>query len=171
MNKQTSSRVSSIAGRLQHLTLDTVRVLVHQHDNDTRENTPTLENLVSDIHALAGSALSQDETPGQEPTNFLDRLKCERGDLNVKVTKLEHFIERGCPGISDAQRQLLDVQFSAMTAYLHTLDMRLTDMQSKKLDPSTALASTPEPNSDEPAEPVTIGEFDQDRDGDPRFND
>lgn len=58
MDKETSSRVSSIAGRLNHIKPATIIEAYH----NGREG---LEKLCDEIQAVAGSALVQDQTPGQ----------------------------------------------------------------------------------------------------------
>ena len=124
MDKETSNRVSSIAAKLINITpamLDTL----------SSSEKPELEILCAEIRALAGSALSQDETSGQEPRvfGFINRLKAEHAHLSEKLDVLTTFIGRGMPNVSNAQQQLLSVQHGAMTVYLRILQMRLADLE------------------------------------------
>ncbi len=147
MDRETSSRVSSIASAVLQLLRD-----------NPDHNSVSLSR--EDAQALAGSCLSQDETAGQEPADFVDRLKREREDLAGKVSKLGNFIDRGAPGVEDDHRELLHVQHSAMTSYLKILDMRLSKLN------ETPIRSRPGVASDPPfEEPVEVGGHDEDRDG------
>lgn len=165
MEKQTSARVSSIAGRLQHIGADTIRLLVHREDGTATapDHAPTLANLVDDIHALAGSALGQDEHKGQEPENFYDRLLREEAELSGRIDALTLFAQRGFPGVKDEQRELLECQLETMRVYRSILKMRLhTIPEPDRNQGKLRLASESEPELDEPRE---IGGHDPDRDG------
>lgn len=150
MDRETSSRVSSIASEvLRTKPLDL---------NGTSNAQPLFNKLLDHAKILAGSCLSQDQTPGQEPLNFLARLKREREDLADKVSRLGNFIDRGSPGVEDDHRELLHIQHSAMTSYLKILDLRLAIFGT--------FANGPRAASDPPFdEPVEVGGHDEDRDG------
>ena len=155
MNKQTSDRVSSIAAGI----LDEEPV--------TGNRTVTADacnSLLAHAKTFAGSCLSQDETPGPRPANFLDRLRIEREDLNARLTKLTAFLETPTPDLSGHQRELLFVQASAMRSYLAVLDMRITDLSTTKLGRTVASSGKAELPT-EIGEPVEVGGHDEDRDG------
>lgn len=59
MHKETSSRISSIAGPYVHFGQADLQIAMR---NDQSQSA-----LVTDIRAMAGSCMSQDETPGQQP--------------------------------------------------------------------------------------------------------
>jgi hypothetical protein len=125
MDKETSSRVSSIASTI--LSLNPV-------DNTTDVDGDDYNVLLDQAKILAGSCLSQDETPGQFPTSdgkpgFIDRLKMEHAHLSGALDTLTIFIGHDMPGVSPYQRDLLTVQHSAMTVYLRVLQMRLTNLE------------------------------------------
>lgn len=119
-HKETSSRVSTIASdvlRTQPLTAN--------HGN----LVPLFNKLLEHAKTLAGSCMSQDETPGKEPLDFLGRLHVERNDLAEKLGKLTTFLAgdsfRRLPAI---QRELLEAQRIHMSEYLAVLDARLADL-------------------------------------------
>jgi len=120
MDKETSSRVSSLAAQYLHFG--------SQDFNAIRSDTDAEDKLATDIRTLAASALAQDETPGQEPATFLDRLNAEHGQLIERRRKLVDFLARGAPGASNEHKMLLDVQVSTMTVYQRVLELRLNDL-------------------------------------------
>jgi hypothetical protein len=148
MHKQTSARVSSLAGKHQHVSAGYIGGL----------NPDALTEFAGDVRTLAASALGQDEHAGQEPETFYDRLVRERDELESRLTKLTNYLGAGAAGASDEQRQLLDVQSHAMTVYLRVLSMRLNLLpKPDKAQQKLPLASI--------GEPVEIGGHDDDRDG------
>lgn len=150
MDKETSSRVSTIASRLIHTTADTVI--------GAAQTVGKAADFADEIQTLAASALSQDETPGQEPANFTHRLQREYAHLSGKLDALNIFLARGAPGLSDDQRELLNCQYSAMNIYYSILGLRLKNLETA--EPSTPVASTLELG-----EPVEIQHANEDRDG------
>jgi hypothetical protein len=137
MHKETSSRVSTIAARLVHLTGDAVCVLVHQHDAGpgaaavNADNSPTLATFVSDVRTLAASCMSQDETPGTDKPkgDFYSRLKDEREDLDRRLGALNSALTHN-PGHPNARHfALLEMQSKRMTDLLAVLDERIADIE------------------------------------------
>jgi hypothetical protein len=116
MNKETSSRISHIAGVIMNAKAD---------GNETPDD---FARLLQDAKRLAGSCMSQDETAGQEPKTFIDRLKDERAALDERVTKLATFMTNGAPGTTPLHKEMLGRQLIAMSEYLVVLDERLTDL-------------------------------------------
>lgn len=88
------------------------------------------EDLLAKAKTLAGSCLSQDETPGQEkaPNDFLTRLTLERAGLSGKLDALTLFLSRGQIPVTDRQKELLEAQRIHMSEYLAVLDARLADL-------------------------------------------
>lgn len=116
MDKQTSSRVSTIAAKVLRAKPRTVGDASEAYFNE----------LLADAKILAGSCMSQDETPGQGPvTTFLDRLKTEHAQLSGRHDALTLTLSRETPQIPPKQRKLLEAQFIAMTEYRRILEMRL----------------------------------------------
>jgi hypothetical protein len=123
MNEQTSSRVSSIAARFINFQSDDFLAIANGKPDYTG---PTIRAFCDDVRTLAASCLSQDETPGQAPTTFLDRLKIERAELYERTDKLGKFLGNGCPGVADDdEKALLLRQHSYMANYLSLLNARL----------------------------------------------
>jgi hypothetical protein len=114
MDRETSARVSSIAARLLEWAKD---------PNDLDDQT------LADIKSVAASVLSQDETPGQEPSTFLDRLKIEHAHLTGKHDALTLFLSHATPNVSDEQRALLELQLGAMGLYRRLLELRLANLE------------------------------------------
>lgn len=118
-HKETSSRVSSIAANI--LNMGEQATTIPNHD--------LFNALLRDAKSLAGSCMSRDETPGQEPIDFLGRLKHEREQLNSRLEKLTNFLATGYPRkASPIQMELLEAQRIHMSEYLAVLDARLADM-------------------------------------------
>lgn len=115
--EETSSRVSSIAAAI--LSFEPV----------TGPNSDEYNDLLEKAKTLAGSCLSQDETPGQEPIDFLGRLQHEREQLNGRLEKLTNFLATDYPRkASPIQMELLEAQRIHMSEYLAVLDARLADL-------------------------------------------
>jgi hypothetical protein len=124
MHKETSSRVSTIAANI--LQREPARGIASPEANFTAYNA-----LLEKAKILAASCMSQDETPGQQPPNylsFLDRLHEERNDLAEKLEKLGTYIGKGFPGASERQKEMLVRQGSIMSEYLAVLDERIADL-------------------------------------------
>lgn len=153
MDKETSSRVSSIAAHI-------LKLEPFQPTSDVDAEDYNI--LLDQAKTLAGSALSQDETPGQTtaPGNFIDRLKNEHDELTTRVNALKYFLIHNHGGPSLTQRALLDVQLLTMGIYQRILKMRLDD-----LDDEPARSKPPVASERAIGEPVEIGGHDQDRDG------
>lgn len=124
MNKETSSRVSSIAANV--LQMD---ALTPTGPDD--KITDEFNNLLIDAKILAGSALSQDETAGTRPEEtFLTRLQRERDDLDDRLGKLVDFIHGDkFETLTHRHRVMLDEQNRLMSELLAVLDERLCDLQ------------------------------------------
>lgn len=63
-------------------------------------------------------------------STFLERLKDEHVELEIKVKLLEDFIDNNpnFKTVSEMQRVLLVTQLNAMKLYLYTLDERIWDL-------------------------------------------
>jgi hypothetical protein len=119
MNKETSSRISHIAG------------VIMAAKADGNETPDDFARLLQDAKRLAGSCMSQDEHAGQVPKHepdFRERLKIEREELDERVTKLAKFMTDGAPGTTPLHKEMLGRQLIAMSEYLVVLDERLTDL-------------------------------------------
>lgn len=120
MNKETSSRVSTIAARI-----------MREQPTELQQVQPGSYNtLLAEAKTLAASCMSQDEHPGQAPRHepsLVDRLLTEREALQEKHEKLLLFLDGGATGASAMQRHLLSLQLCAMTNYGDALDRRLED--------------------------------------------
>lgn len=162
MNKETSSEISTLASAI-------LRLPAASLSNNFKPTPDDYNNLLTDARKLAGSALSQDETPGQAPETFHDRLQREFYELQERVQKLTQFLIVGAPGVSNDQRELLDMQLDAMKIYHAVLKMRLAG-------PEPGAKHYPEDfnnlnvASAELGEPVETGGHDEDRDGPIPFN-
>jgi hypothetical protein len=120
------------------------------------------------VKTLAGSCLSQDETPGQKPATFLDRLKAEHAQLTERHAALTLFLSRHHPEVSDEQLRLMETQVLAMGVYRLVLEMRLTDLASDEtFDHKTTRVASEKVIG----EPEEIGGHDEDRDGPIPFGD
>lgn len=133
MDKETSGRVSSIAARLNHLTGDAVCVLVHRHDAGPEAadaNSPTLESFVDDVQTLAGSCMSQDQTPGQMAPagDFYSRLKDEHRDLERRVLALNSYLTHNPGHPNPRHAAMLERQAAFMSEYLAVLGERIGDI-------------------------------------------
>lgn len=124
MDKETSSRVSGLAAAYMQVTGEKL----------VRMTADDMEGTANDIRTLAGSALSQDQTPGQVTgkagESFIDRLNREAAELSGRIDALSLFIQRGrmATGVSKLQWAMLTVQLDAMRAYQRILNLRLADL-------------------------------------------
>lgn len=152
MDKETSARVSTIAAGI----LDSKPVI------EDGISARDYNHLLEAAKTLAGSCMSQDEHPGQEPENFYDRLKRERAQLSGRIDALNLMTQRGFPGVADdQQRELLECQLETMRVYYSILGMRLKHIaEPDRMQGKLRLASTTDPS-----EPVEVGGHDIDRDG------
>lgn len=172
MNKETSSRVSTLAAEIMqtHGPI-TVGPITVGHVGNGGPGIEFIERRIYDellakAKTLAGSCMAQDETAGQEPETFLHRLKKERANLSGKIDALTLFLQRGAPGTSELHRHLLESQLAAMSLYLKTLDLRIQDLalQPQPIEKQAGVAS------EDIGEPREIGGHDEDRDGPIPFN-
>lgn len=123
MNKETSSRVSSIAGEILN---------VEPIDRDASKNEFNI--LLEKAQTLAGSALSQDKTPGQETAagDFFTRLKDEREDLDRRLTALNSYLNSPIghkETVTPWHRKMLEEQSRLMSDLLAVLDERIADIE------------------------------------------
>lgn len=135
MNKQTSSRVSSIAARLINFDVNDAQELRIVGTSDD------ITEFCSDVRTLAASALGQDETPGQAipiADNLHMRLQRERDDLDRRLGKLIDFLNRGAPGTTPRHKAMLDEQNRLMSELLAILDERLCDLTISQRSEATA---------------------------------
>lgn len=132
MNKQTSGDVSSVAAH----------ILAMKPAQGTAPSPNQYNSLLANAKTVAGSALSQDETKGNEPRNFLDRLLTERDELKSKRDALAKFLGTGetPASLTNHHHELLTSQLQAMSLYLTILNLRLADLG----------AETPTVASDQP---------------------
>lgn len=131
MDKETSPHVSSIAAKVLNLELFDLPAEC--------QNCDTIRVLLRDAKTLAGSCMSQDETPGQEkaPDDFFTRLKNERDDLDGRLSKLALYLGNGAPGTTPRHREMLNEQSRLMSDLLVVLDERIADIEiSKRSDTS-----------------------------------
>lgn len=132
MDRETSSRVSSIASNI--LQREPAQGIASPEANVSAYNS-----LLADAKILAGSCLSQDETTGQEPIDFIGRLKHERAQLSDRLDKLTNFIaSEGFRKLAQVQKELLEAQRIHMGEYLHVLDTRLADLGISQRSADTA---------------------------------
>lgn len=129
MNKETSSRVSTIAAKIMRAKPRNMGNTEDQHFNE----------LLEDAKTLAGSCMSQDETPGRAPETFIDRLQRERDDLDDRLGKLVDFLNKGAPGATPRHIQMLGEQNRCMSEYLEILDERLSDLKISERSTATAM--------------------------------
>jgi hypothetical protein len=127
MTKETSSRVSTIASRLVHTTGDTI---VHAY----RGGFLKCQELADEIKILAGSCMSQDETPGQDKPagDFHTRLKDEREDLDRRLTALNSYLMHNPGHPSPRHNAMLTEQARLMSELLAVIDERLCDIEISK---------------------------------------
>lgn len=123
MNKETSSRVSTIAAE----------VLSYEHSTDITVGAGTYNALLEKAKTLAGSCMSQDETAGQVPAhepNFIERMQIERNELEGRLNKLAAMLAGDKPhNITSKHWELLKQQLIPMSEYLVTLDARIADLK------------------------------------------
>lgn len=125
MDKETSARVSTIAAGLTNFRPPDFIEIVDSADPDK------VAEHCANVRALAGTALVQDRTLGQQPAGFLDRVKAEHANLAAKHDALTLFLDRETPDdISPAHRSLLELQKSSMGIYRRVLEMRIEDLES-----------------------------------------
>lgn len=122
MDKETSARVSSIASGLLDFRRDDFLAIADSRDNEK------IDLHCESVRTLAGTALVQDQTAGQKPTTFHDRLKIEHANLVGKHDALTLFMSRENPDVTPTQRALLELQKDAMGLYRRVLEMRLANL-------------------------------------------
>lgn len=176
MDKETSSRVSSIAGDLVNLTL--AQLLTKM------ENNPDV--LVSQIRTLAGSALSQDETPGQSTgktdASGIHPAPSEFSDAQVAADPILHFFYYShLPPVLQATSRMFFLLASHVISTVPRNAERTVALR-KLLEAKDAAvrANLPAPKLSGQrelpigertvGETVEIGGHDLDRDGDPKFD-
>jgi hypothetical protein len=118
MHKETSSRVSSIAANV--LSFEPVTGPMSEEYNE----------LLSMAKTLAGSCMSQDETPGQaKPAgDFRTRLKDEREDLDRRLTALNSYLMHNPGHPSPRHNAMLTEQARLMSELLAVIDERICDI-------------------------------------------
>ena len=57
--------------------------------------------------------------------DWQQRVVDEKAELDEKLGKLDSYVEKGCPGASEAEAGLLAQQRSDMKAYSSTLEARI----------------------------------------------
>jgi hypothetical protein len=188
MNKETSSRVSSIAARI-------MRANLNEQPADVAANL-TFQTLFHDAKILAGSCMSQDETPGQQPgpgphkiPNEIHPAPTEFSGAQIAQDQILHFFHYAhlpeklratsrmffmlaaecvntLPRNAErtvALRKLLEAKDAAVRANLPTPVMQNGGFQpAAKPAPGTRV---------ELGEPREIGGHDEDRDGPIPFGD
>lgn len=133
MNKETSSRVSSIAARLVHVNAETIRIVGTNGSNGPSDLAhPTPEKLAEDIRTLAASALGQDEHAGQDKPDFFTRLKDERDDLDRRLAALNSYLTHNPGHPSPAHAEMLKRQAVSMSELLAILDERIADIEATR---------------------------------------
>lgn len=172
MDKETSSRVSAIAGQLINIKPERLAELYRDHPTD-------FTTLCDDIRTLAASCLSHDETPGQEKTKRKHKPEIsvtiegnkktinvdyghdsyqtwfngnDMGTINNAISSL---IEQIC---GFPRGQILIELYAAMHPDEPKGRYVIEPTEDKR---TMASATTPEINSD----PVEIGGHDEARDG------
>jgi hypothetical protein len=120
MHKETSSRVSTIAAT----------VLAIKPVPAGAVDFIVFNELLADAKALAGSCMSQDETPGQEKPagDFHSRLKDERADLDRRLTALNSYLMHNPGHPSPRHNAMLQKQAGLMSELLAVIDERLADI-------------------------------------------
>lgn len=123
MDKETSSRVSTIAGPYVHFGQADLQVAMR--------NDQSQSELVTAIRAMAGSCMSQDQTPGQEQPkgDFYSRLKDEREDLDRRLIALNSYITHNPGHPSPRHHNMLERQAMLMSEFLAVLDERIADIE------------------------------------------
>jgi uncharacterized protein YjiS (DUF1127 family) len=121
MNKQTSSRVSTIAAQV--LSISHVEAGENVDGNDYND-------LLDHAKTLAGSCMSQDETPGnaQPAGDFHSRLKEERADLERRLIALNSYLSHNPGHPNPRHNAMLTEQARLMSELLAVLDERLCDI-------------------------------------------
>jgi len=121
--KETSPRVSSIAAGILRMKPMTV--------SPDREPVREFNDLLEKAKTVAGSALSQDETPGQQElvTNFFTRLKDEREDLDWRLAALNSYGTRNPGHPNPHHHEMLKRQAGHMNEYLAVLDEHIADIE------------------------------------------
>jgi uncharacterized protein YjiS (DUF1127 family) len=116
--KETSARISHIAGVVMNATADGA------------ETPEDFARLLADAKRLAGSCMSQDETPGQEKPkgDFHSRLKDEREDLDRRLTALNSYLTHNPGHPNPRHNAMLTEQARLMSELLAILDERLCDI-------------------------------------------
>lgn len=72
-------------------------------------------------------------------SDFIERLKIERNELDTKLSKLKLFIETdGFKSINLLQQSLLKIQAQAMETYYQCLEQRLVWLELVKDEPVIA---------------------------------
>lgn len=131
MDRETSARVSTIASRI--LNMDSAPSEPGEAGADNLIAVEDYNSLLENAKIVAGSALVQDRTFGQEAPTFLDRVKTEHANLAEKHEALTLFLDRlnsgADPGVSPAHRSLLELQKSSMGIYRRVLEMRIEDLE------------------------------------------
>lgn len=58
---------------------------------------------------------------------FIDRLKCEKRELDERITKLADFLSKDncCQIVGKEQHRMLSLQLDIMNSYSHVLSLRL----------------------------------------------
>lgn len=122
MDKETSSRVSTIAGQVMNLepAVEGASVSVTEY------------NALLDLaQTLAGSCMSQDQTPGQAAPkgDFLSRLKDEREDLERRLIALNSYLSNNPGKPNPRHNAMLNEQSKLMSDLLAVIDERLCDLE------------------------------------------
>lgn len=128
--KETSSHVSTLASEILRMTPPQAAGPDVSGAMEFVERR-LFDDLFDKAKTLAGSCMSQDETPGQEKTQlpFPGRVQLEHTHLSGSLDALTIFIGRDMPGASPHQRDLLTLQHGAMVLYQRILQQRLTDLE------------------------------------------
>lgn len=121
MSKETSSRVSGIAAKIMR----------HEPATPQTLSVGSFNELLGDAKILAGSCLSQDETPGQQQPkgDFLSRLKDEREDLERRLIALNSYLAHNPGHPNPRHNAMLTEQARLMSELLSVLDERLSDLE------------------------------------------
>lgn len=129
MNKETSSRVSTLAAEVLRTTAP-IAVGPNVSGGIEFIEKRIYEELLEKAKTLAASCMSQDETPGQEKPkgDFHSRLKDEREDLDRRLTALNSYLTHNLGKPNPRHYELLQRQAGAMSEYLVIIDERLADI-------------------------------------------
>lgn len=126
MDKETSSAVSTLAAEFINFRPLNLTEIIDSREPDL------LAEFCTKVRTLAGSAMSQDQTPGQGEIadGFLGRLKKEHSDLSNRYDRLAQFLRSEISGdVSDRQIELLGNQAAAMAIYRNVLQLRIDDLE------------------------------------------